>query len=56
MSFFKRDPAKTDERFAYLNLRPELNDPEIIESDEDDEDDDGGDLDANANSAKNQVL
>ena len=56
MSFFKRDPAKTDERFAYLNLRPELNDPEIIESDEDDEDDDGGDLDANANSAKNQVV
>ena len=57
MSFFKRDQAaKTDERFAYLNLRLELNDPEIIESDEDDENDDddnGDDLDANANCAKN---
>ena len=30
-------------RFARLNLRLELNDPEVIESDEDDEDDDNGD-------------
>ena len=32
--------AKTDKRFAYLNLRLEINDPEIIESDEDEDDDD----------------
>ena len=37
--------AKTDKRFAYLNLRLELNDPEIIESDEDDEDDEDDDDD-----------
>ena len=36
-------PAQADERFARLNLRLELNDPEVIESDEDDEDDDNGD-------------
>ena len=35
--------AKTDERFAYLNLRTELNDREVIESDEDNEEDDDGD-------------
>ncbi len=35
--------AKTDKRFAYLNLRMEINGPEIIESDEDDEDDDDDD-------------
>ena len=35
--------AQADERFARLNLRLELNDPEVIESDEDDEDDDNGD-------------
>ena len=32
--------AKTDKRFAYLNLRLEINGPEIIESDEDEDDDD----------------
>ena len=32
--------AKTDKRFAYFNLRLEINDPDIIESDEDDEGDD----------------
>ena len=35
----------TDERLARLNLRLELNDPEVIESDEDDEDDNGNDGD-----------
>ena len=35
--------AQADERFARLNLRLELNDPEVIESDEDDEDDENGD-------------
>ena len=35
--------SKTNERFAYLNLRLELNDPEIIKSDDDDEEDDDSD-------------
>jgi hypothetical protein len=35
--------AKTDKRFAYLNLHLEINDPDIIENDEDDEDDDDDD-------------
>ena len=34
--------AKTDKKFAYLNLCLELNDSGIIESDEDDEDNDDG--------------
>ena len=35
--------ATTDKRFAYRNLRLELNDQEIIKSDEDEDDDDGDD-------------